>query len=137
MRTLFDKLRGHRSHTFYFAFDDTELRMRASQVVIANAGTMGAPPFTWGPHIDPSDGVLDLCVLTIHRSRDYLQIARNVLTGHRRTPSTRYFRIHERIAIRTVVPMPVHADGETLGTTPVVIELVPDALKVVVPSASQ
>ena len=52
----------HRPETFDLEIDEKTTRVLAWQVVVANVGVLGSPPFTWGPGIDPSDGVLDVCV---------------------------------------------------------------------------
>ena len=58
----------HRPRRFTLTVDGSPVRVLAWQVVAANVGTVGAPPFTWGPRMDPTDGVLDLCVFDIRTS---------------------------------------------------------------------
>src|SRR5262245_1322094 len=114
--------------------DGVPLRVRAWQLVLANAGAAGTPPFTWGPGIDPTDGVVDLCVYDARTLADYLRITWRVMTGrHRRDSSTRYFRVRERVTIRSRRPVLVQGDGEILGRTPITLAVEPRALRVLVP----
>jgi diacylglycerol kinase family enzyme len=52
LMALMRKIAGHRSERFVIDVDGRRLRLRAWQVVVANAGTFGQPPFTWGPNIE-------------------------------------------------------------------------------------
>jgi diacylglycerol kinase family enzyme len=67
-------------------------------------------------------GKLDLA-LNLHRL--YL----GTLARHRQVEVLRGRRVH----VTTAVPLPVEVDGETPGTTPVTFEVVPQALRLVVP----
>jgi diacylglycerol kinase (ATP) len=126
----------HRSHRFSIEVDGRPIRARAWQVVIANAGSFGTPPFTWGPGIDPTDGALDLCIYDVRRLRDYFVLAWRVFAGrHQRDLSTRFFPVRERAVIGSERPIPVQGDGEILGRTPVTVQVVPAAVKVVVKRA--
>jgi diacylglycerol kinase family enzyme/membrane-associated phospholipid phosphatase len=113
--------------------DGTPLRAHAWQIVVANAGSLGAPPFTWGPGIDPTDGVMDVCVLDVRRARDYAKLLWRYLLGrHRRDASTRYFRVRDSVVIASDRPELVQGDGEILGKTPVTVTLRPHVLRVLV-----
>ena len=118
---------------FRIELDGTPLRAHAWQIVVANAGNLGAPPFTWGPGIDPTDGILNLCVLDARKPLDHVKILwRFVLGRHRRDWNTRFFRIRESVVIASDRPVLVQGDGEVLGKTPVTIRLKPQALRVLV-----
>ena len=121
------------SRRFSMELDGTPLQARAWQLIVANAGSLGAPPFTWGPGIDPTDGVLDLCVLDVRGAWDQVKlVARFLLGRHRRDVHTRYFRIRESVVISSDRPVLVQGDGEILGKTPVTLRLKPRALRVLV-----
>jgi len=110
----------HPSHRFRLMIDGSELRAFAWQLIVANAGSMGSPPFTWGPRIDPTDGMLDLCLFEVRRLRDALTLAWRLITGqHRRRSPTRFFRIREELTIDCATPLLVQGDGELIAKTPV------------------
>lgn len=124
----------HRPMSFELEVDGKVSRARAWQVTVANIGVLGAPPFTWGPGIDPTDGSVDLCVYRASTAMELLTLARRLLTGdHRRDAQTRYLRVARRVTIRSRRPVLVQGDGEILGYTPITLDVEPRALRVLVP----
>jgi diacylglycerol kinase family enzyme len=60
-----------------------------------------------------------------------------LLGQQRRDRNVRYLTAERSIAISADLPLPIQADGEIIGDTPIQIEVVPDALKVIVPAPAQ
>ncbi len=132
--TFIDRAIGQPTLSFQFTVDGRAHRARAWQVLVANAGAAGSPPFTWGPGIDPTDGALDLCVFAVHGVRDVLVLAWSLLTGnHGRGARARYIKILKEVTIRTSEPALVQGDGEIIGKTPITLSLARSAIRVVVP----
>jgi YegS/Rv2252/BmrU family lipid kinase len=135
--TAFKWLIGYQPRRFTIAVDGRRLRPRAAQVLIANGGVLGMPPFRWGLHIRPDDGQIDVCVVSARSLGDYLRVIWQVLIGHRRrTPNIRYYSAERSIIVDADRPLPIQGDGEILGETPVRVQVVPDAVAVVVPPLS-
>ena len=135
MWTAFRRLIGYQSMRFTIVADGKRMRPRASQVLIANGGVLGAPPFRWGPNIRPDDGQIDLCIVSARTALDYVGLIWHTLVGQqRRDRNVRYLTAERSIAISADQPLPIQADGEIIGDTPIQIEVVPDALKVIVPA---
>jgi len=127
-------LAGFQPRRFILEVDGKPIRVHASEVIVANVGTLGQPPFRWGPGIRPDDGTLDVCVSKAKTILHYLVLFWHVATRrHKADPNVRYFHARRSVAIATKHPLPVQADGEILGETPVRIEVVPGAVKVIVP----
>jgi diacylglycerol kinase (ATP) len=125
---------GHQPQRFFLEIDGKARKTRASQVVVANVGTLGQPPFRWGADIRVDDGMLDVCVVKAKTLLHYSALFWHVVTGkHRADPNVRYDRARHSVAITSNKPTLVQADGEVLGETPVRIEVVPGALRVIVP----
>jgi len=123
----------HRPRRFTLSLDGSPFRALAWQVVAANVGTAGAPPFTWGPRIDPTDGVLDLCVYDVRTLAETLGLTWRILTGrHRRGTSTRFYRVREEAIIDSPRPQLAQGDGEILGRTPITLRVVHEAVRIVV-----
>jgi diacylglycerol kinase (ATP) len=136
LSTAASRLLGFRPRRFWITIDDATLELKATQVVVANTGMMGHNAFRWGPDIRPDDGRLDVCIVKARTIVDYLGLLWHVLRGsHKRSPNVRYEVASRSVVIEAKHPLPVQADGEILGKTPVRIEVVPLALKVVVPCA--
>lgn len=127
----------HRAVRTTIEVDGREVRLRALQVVVANAGTLGAPPLKWGPGIHPADGKLNVCVI---RAVGLAELVRTAWRALWKRPADRrnvlYIPIEDRAAIRTKDPMRVQADGELIGTTPLEVQLVAHAVRVIVPPAT-
>jgi diacylglycerol kinase (ATP) len=126
---------GLQPERFTIVVDGRRHRRRASQVIIANGGTLGAKPFRWADSIDPGDGQVDVCVLYAESLLHYLSFAWHALLGrqHRLNHYTIY-PARQCISINTRRSMPVQADGEIIGNTPVQIAVVPGAVRFIVPS---
>lgn len=134
---LLSLVRGARhehSRRFTLVLDGRPVRLRATGIVVANAATVGAAPFTWGPGIDPSDGVLDVCAWDVRRFTDYLTLLWRAVTGRHRTDArTRFYRFRRTLEIRANQAVKVQGDGEMIGETPIEVHVEARALRVVRP----
>lgn len=120
--------------TFEIEVDERTHRIRAWQIVVANVGTVGTPPLTWGPGIDPTDGTLDVAAFDVRQAHDYWTVLWRVVSGrHRRDSNTRFFRARHQVTIHSSTPAPVQGDGESIGNTPIEIRLSRGALLALVP----
>jgi diacylglycerol kinase (ATP) len=132
--TALTRLLGFQPRRFTVTADGRERRARASQIVVANCGILGQPPLRWGPDIRPDDGLLDVCIIRARSLIDYIKILAYVIAGrHHRSPHVRYLKARHRVSVAAGHPLPVQADGEIIGETPVTVEVVPEAVAVVVP----
>jgi diacylglycerol kinase family enzyme len=59
-----------------------------------------------------------------------------LLGQHRRDPNIRYMSAERSIVIDADRALPVQADGEIIGQTPVQVQVDPSAVQVIVPEAS-
>jgi len=126
-------LRGFQPRRFTLAVDGKTRHIRAAEIVVANSSTAGDPNIRWGPHIQLDDGVLDICIVRARSPRDYFTIAWNLLRRQKRDPRLRFLRARDSISIGTGALLPVEADGDVIGQTPVHIRLVRAAVRVIVP----
>ena len=134
--TAFVRMVGFQPIRFTLTIDGVEVRRKASEVVVANSGILGQPPFRWGEDVKPDDGRLDLCVVRAETLANYVMIAWHVARGeHKKNPSVRYWKVNREVTISTRKPTPVQADGEIVGETPVTVRVVPGAVRVVTPVA--
>lgn len=128
-------LLGFQPQRFNVVIDGRRHRFNASQVLIANGGEMGQPPFTWGPGIHPDDGVIDVCVINASTFQDYLLVGWSTLTGrHRQNHRLRYYKARHSISVNTKKALPIQLDGELAGNTPLRVEVAPAAFLCAVPA---
>ncbi|MGH2402386.1 MAG: diacylglycerol/lipid kinase family protein [Candidatus Limnocylindria bacterium] len=110
--------------------DDTAYRTGSPAVTVSNGPYHGAG-FVVSAEADPTDGVLDVAVFhgmnRFEVIRHFLAVARR---KQRREPRIRQYRA-ERVRIEgTRRALPAHADGVSIGFTPVTFEVRPGALRV-------
>ena len=112
--------------------DDRRLRTAAPAVTVCNGPYHGLG-FAVAPDADPADGLLDLVVFSGMGRADVIRHFLAVARGRRRRePRVRYLTARH-IRVEGVRPLPVHADGEPLGTTPVAFAVRPGALRIFAP----
>jgi diacylglycerol kinase (ATP) len=114
-----------RAARFTIEHDTRTWEGRAWNVVVANAQFTGGG-LRLSPRSFPGDGVLDALVFTGPRSGAYTQLPRLFRHGdHVPDPHIEELKARIRFEVRSERPMPVLADGVTLGTTPATFQIVP------------
>jgi diacylglycerol kinase (ATP) len=122
----------HRRTPMRLAVDGRRLRTAAPAVTVCNGPYHGLG-FAIAPDADPADGLLDLVVFSgmsrVDVIRHFLAVARG---RPRREPRMRYLTAR-RILVDAASQLPVHADGEPLGATPIAFAVRPRALRIFAP----
>ncbi len=107
-------------------------RRRIQLMVLGNTRRYAFVEIT--PRARADDGLLDVCIFKgregfFPRLRHFI----SVLSGrHVRSPQVEYHRA-PHVAVWTQDPLPVQADGEYIGTTPMSFRVIPRAVKVILP----
>ncbi len=84
--------------------------------------------------IQPDDGLLYAGVWRPLNPERVLTSVTHLITGNGLPPeSILYFTARKRIVIDTKVPQNTQIDGDSLGKTPIIADLLPKALRIVVP----
>jgi diacylglycerol kinase (ATP) len=127
-------LLGFQPQRFTIIVDDQRHRVRASELAVVNAGILGGSPFRWGPHIRLDDGQLDIAIVRVRTLFDYFRLAWDVLWNRQKQdPNIRYLQARQTIEINSDRPLVVQGDGEVIGRTPVQVQVVPNAVQVIIP----
>lgn len=114
--------------------DDERIEVRAPMVVVANGPFVGAA-YTVAPDALIDDGLLDLIIFNGASVPRMLLYFAAIAGGRSMAPPphTRSLRAASiRIANRRRRPLPAHADGVNIGTTPVQFHAMPGALNILV-----
>jgi YegS/Rv2252/BmrU family lipid kinase len=129
---------GLRLNHFRMRIDGKSLTGWASEVLIINTGLLGVKRVRSELGILPDDGKVEACIL---RSRTFLDIVKVIwnllILQGKKHPEFQCMDARERIVIETGDPITIEADGEVVGETPVEIEVIPRAVRIVVPTAQQ
>lgn len=85
------------------------------------------------PEAMPTDGVADICVVSGISKLKFLSVFPRVYKGTHTSLEAAHFLRGKHIQIATAKPLDIHMDGESAGFSPVVLEVLPAAIQVIVP----
>jgi diacylglycerol kinase (ATP) len=129
LRAMWRALRRRRTRML-IELDGEVMRRRAPAVTVC-IGPYHGLGFALVPDADPADGILDVAVFAGMSGpavvRHFLRVARGRKVHEPRIEVLRGKRITVRGAARV---LPAHADGRSIGVTPVSFEVRPGALRV-------
>ncbi|MEM7347899.1 MAG: diacylglycerol kinase family protein [Chloroflexota bacterium] len=112
--------------------DSQVVKERVIMAVVSN-GQLYGRVWRMAPKAKMDDGLLDIGMMTGHRWPATLRQSIGItLKQHVRDPKFHLYRT-QRLILSATDPLPVHVDAETIGTTPIEIEVAPSALAVVIP----
>ena len=121
---------------FFLARVDVDgeiIERQAAAVLFANFGTILEDRITFGPDIVVDGGLLDCCIFSPSNLRDAIRIMWRVTRRDFRPDSALLYRKGKQFRLETVPVLPLQADGELLGVTPVDISVEPLAVHLLVP----
>ncbi len=131
---VFTQILGLKLKRYRLVIDGQRFKTRASEILVANYGIIGLRALEEILNIRPDDGKMDLIIL---RARTILDAPalfwRVVIKREKITPIYRIFKGCENISITSSKPVIVQADGEIIGTTPVQIQVVANAVQLIIP----
>jgi diacylglycerol kinase (ATP) len=112
--------------------DDRRIRTRALMVTVSNGPYTGAG-MTVAPGARLDDGLFDVRVFRRFSKWQLIRHLASIAFGRRRyAPEVSTYR-SSRVEITSAHPLPCRADSHDLGSTPVVMDVQPGALRVLVP----
>ncbi|HSG28150.1 MAG TPA: diacylglycerol kinase family protein [Candidatus Krumholzibacterium sp.] len=112
--------------------DGSGQEYRAIEVAIMNCGILAKMLYPKAPDIRIDDGYLDLFILGTEPIRNLPLYIFRLITGRKPDIFSRFIKVKKRVTIRSSVPLPVQADGDMIGTTPLEVVLLPGAVTVLV-----
>lgn len=126
-------------HRFQVKVDGRVIRFSASELMIANSKFMGLQPQMNGVEVDPNDGRMDMFIVRAETMREFIGVLSKFVMPHEedKDSNLHYISAKQDIVIESEFPLPVQADGEEIGTTPVHVRLIPDALRIITPKAEE
>ncbi len=122
--------------TYRLLLDDESVQIEGMSCLVANSGNLGLPGLALHPKIDVSDGLLDVVVIRQADFDTLLSLAASVAGVENVPESLPHWQVL-RVRIESDPVQDVQADGEMIGETPIEVEVVPQALQVVVPARQE
>ena len=116
-------------------FDGQERRGRMHDVIVAN-GVWHGGGMKLAPDARSDDGLFDVVLIGDVGKLDFLTTAPKIYKGtYLSHPKVELLR-SRTVAVDAVEHLPIELDGEQVGTTPAIFEIVPGAVRVRVPTSS-
>ena len=112
--------------------DDGERRGRMHDVVVAN-GVWHGGGMKLAPDASPDDGLFDVVLIGDVGKLDFLTTAPKIYKGRHVTHAKVDVVRSKRVEVDAAERLPIELEGEQVGTTPAVFEVVPGALRLRVP----
>ncbi len=129
---------GLQLHSFSINVDGTPLRVRASEVMIMNSNLTAIKEISNRLELRPDDGKLELCVVRARSLPGFLLMVWNILVRKPyRNPRFEVYAVTRSAVVRTRRPVRTQADGDILGYTPLEVQVVPKAARLIVPLEGQ
>lgn len=120
-------------HGLTLRFDGRKVYLRTLQVNVCNSSRYGVE-FSLAPQAQMDDGKLDLIYIDKPSKWDHLcQFFAAMRGKYRPHDRLRTYQI-TAVEVSSYRPLDVHADGECIGTTPVMVEIIPQAIAICVPT---
>ncbi|MEO8609264.1 MAG: diacylglycerol kinase family protein [Chloroflexota bacterium] len=122
-------------HRYYLTVDGQRQSIHAAEVMVSNTTLLEALPHVFGPPENLNDGQLEVYLVTAHTFQDYLQLVWDLLRRPGQSAKKLFhLGVKQSIVIETRGSSQlVQADGEVIGRTPVKVELIPKAIRVIMP----
>jgi diacylglycerol kinase (ATP) len=115
--------------------DDGERRGLMHDVVVANGAWHGGG-MKLAPAALPDDGLFDVVLIGDIGKVDFLTTAPKIYKGRHVAHAKVDVVRSKRVAVDAAERLPIEVEGEQIGTTPAVFEVVPGALRLRVPRSS-
>jgi diacylglycerol kinase (ATP) len=120
---------------YTLTLDGLPRSIRAAEVLISSPTLLEKPPFPLGPPETLNDGQLEVYVVTAHTLADYARLVWDLFRrpGRSAAKLTHLAATHS-VRITADRSHLVQADGEVIGHTPVEVQLVLKAIRVIRPT---
>ncbi|MBY0548022.1 MAG: diacylglycerol kinase family lipid kinase [Candidatus Obscuribacterales bacterium] len=109
--------------------DGDRFNVKASGVFVTNVGNLGIATVSEKAELD--DGLLDLFIITLGELNDYVTLGFRFATSFLGGEAPYYLKKVSRVSIASRHPLAANVDGDFIGTTPMKVEVVPRAVRVI------
>ena len=130
---FFQQFLGLKRHRFFVEYDSQNMSFIATEVLITNGGSAGIETLKLSDNIKINDGQLDLFIIRAKNIVDVLNLVISLFSKKKRKNSVmKHIKFSDYCRIETQTPLPVQADGDTIGETPIEIKVLHESLRVII-----
>jgi YegS/Rv2252/BmrU family lipid kinase len=132
LQSLADRPTSH----YALTIDDEKIEMDVLDCMVTNLGSVGVLGASFAQNISVDDGLLDVILV---RKADLTSLGELIgsLSGSTDPAKLLPHWQARKVSVDADPPQQVTADGEVLGTTPVVISVLPGAVHIIVPAPAE
>lgn len=136
-RTFLEELARAPTWGFALEIDGVRSEVEATMILVANVGAVGVGELRWAHEVDPSDGVVQVCVIRVNRLLEAGELVLGTLFGAADdSVHTEVFTAREQIEIACTDPAAlVRGDGAKIGRGSVSLSVAAGAAEVWLPPA--
>lgn len=133
IRTLFAELTGLSMRRYRVTIDGRVMKMRAVEVMAVSASLGGVGELRSHRVFHPGDGRIELCAIRAKTFTQGVMVILRFIAGQRgKNAGILYHRAEREFSIQTRRRLPVQADGDVVGWTPLEARVAPNAVQVIV-----
>ncbi len=123
-----------RSYPFEVRIDGKPAKFRASELMVANSGSVGLKVIQVDSSIRMDDGKMNVCRIYANNLSDYFRLAASILRGAKQHRwNVLCVEATQEVEIRSREHLPVQGDGDVIGHLPVKVKILPKAVHIVSP----
>ncbi len=124
----------NKPHQFFFSVDGVKNEAYAVEMLIVNSPVLGTSLLRIGQECRIDDGRIELFIMRPKGLFDYLKIAAGLVFKREKiSPNITILHAHRTITIDSDKELLVQGDGDIIAKTPIMINLIPRSVKIVVP----
>ena len=128
--------RGVTPARFAVEIDGEEIEIEATTVQVMNVASVIRRGWEFARGVSPVDGILDVVAHRASNLAEQIVTAAAVVSGAPTATDLVVHRRGRRVRVDVDPPATVQRDGEIAGRTPVLIDVVPRALPIILPESS-
>jgi YegS/Rv2252/BmrU family lipid kinase len=129
--SILSALGGPLNARYRLTLDHQVVETEGASLLIANAGSIGRLNLSLGSTIEPDDGLLDVLLVNT-APNSVLTLAASLIQLDEMTAALQHYKTR-RVTVESDPVQNVQVDGDLLGQTPVTAEVLPGAVRVLVP----
>ncbi|MDY7030400.1 MAG: diacylglycerol kinase family lipid kinase [Thermodesulfobacteriota bacterium] len=126
------RIPGYKHKRVKIQLDDEHFDGQVLLVAFGNSKTYGGGMYIT-PDAEMDDGLLDICVIRKINKFKLLYMFPKVFKGNHIRVSEVKMSQSKAVSVESDIPLDLYGDGEFICTTPFSLEVIPDALNVIVP----